>query len=83
MDEEFLMSAMRQSGEENIISIKVKCDSSRIVYYVCVYVVLFYNDRAVVGMSQMSSIFYLSDAVNKRTNKLYFLSHDMFEVLGK
>ena len=57
MDEEFLMSAMRQSGEENIISIKVKCDSSRIVYYVCVYVVLFFNDSAVVGMSQMSSIF--------------------------
>ena len=41
MDEEFLMSAMRQSGEENIISIKVKCDSSRIVYYVGMCCVVF------------------------------------------
>ena len=57
MDEEFLMSAMRQSGEENIISIKVKCDSSRIVYYVCVYVVLVFNDSAVVGMSQMQGLY--------------------------
>ena len=32
MDEEFLMSAMRQSGEENIISIKVKNISSWTFY---------------------------------------------------